>query len=127
MLDDDFYTYGNQHQATHNTRLIAQARADAVAEIYAHGREQQRNDAYGSYRTPNIYVLQAVLQVLSDAYSSMTPPTHTGTLDEATVISIQTFQELSGLPQTGEVDKMTWKQLALHFPLAANNRRFTER
>lgn len=78
-------------------------------------------------RTPNIYVLQAVLQVLSDAYSSMTPPTHTGTLDEATVISIQTFQELSGLPQTGEVDKMTWKQLALHFPLAANNRRFTER
>ena len=75
-------------------------------------------------QVPNIYVLQAVLQVLSDAYSSIMPPTHTGILDDATVISIQTFQELTGLPQTGEADKLTWKQLALHYPLAANNRRF---
>ena len=74
---------------------------------------------------PNVYVLQAVLQVLSDAYSSITPPTHTGIVDDATVISIQTFQELTGLPQTGDVDKVTWKQLSLHYPLASNNRRFT--
>jgi murein L,D-transpeptidase YcbB/YkuD len=74
---------------------------------------------------PNIYLVQAMLIVLSDAYSSITPPTHTGILDEATVISIQTFQELAGLPQTGEADKVTWKQLALHYPLASNNRRFT--
>lgn len=78
-------------------------------------------------RSANIYILQAVLQVLSDAYSSITPPTHNGILDDATVISIQTFQELSGLPQTGEVDKITWKQLALHYPLAANNRRLNTR
>ena len=76
-------------------------------------------------KAPNIYVLQAVLQVLSDAYSSITPPTHTGILDDATAISIQTFQELTGLPQTGEADKITWKQLALHYPLASNNLRFT--
>lgn len=75
-------------------------------------------------RAPNVYVLQAVLQVLSDAYDSITPPTHSGTLDEATVFSIQTFQELTGLPQTGDIDKLTWKELALHYPLAANNRRF---
>lgn len=75
-------------------------------------------------RAPDIYVLQAVLQVLSDAYSSITPPTHTGILDDATVISIETFQELNGLPQTGEADKITWKHLALHYPLASNNRRF---
>ena len=75
-------------------------------------------------RSANIYVLQAVLQILSDAYSSITPPSHTGVLDDATVVSIQTFQELSGLPQTGEADKVTWKQLALHYPLASNNRRF---
>ena len=78
-------------------------------------------------QTPNIFILQAVLQVLSGAYSSITPPSHTGILDEATSVSIQTFQELSGLPQTGEVDKITWKQLALHYPLAANNRRFTKK
>lgn len=75
-------------------------------------------------KTPNIYVLQAVLQVLSDAYDSITPPTHSGILDDATFISIQSFQELTGLPQTGEADKITWKQLALHYPLASNNRRF---
>ena len=34
--------------------------------------------------------------------------------------SIEAFQSLSGLPQTGELDKITWKQLALHYPLAAN-------
>jgi peptidoglycan hydrolase-like protein with peptidoglycan-binding domain len=77
-------------------------------------------------QAPNIYILQAVLQVLSDAYDSITPPTHTGILDDATVISIQTFQELNGLPQTGEADKLTWKQLALHYPLASNNRRFAK-
>lgn len=76
-------------------------------------------------KTPNVYVLQAVLQVLSDAYDSITPPTHSGILDDATIISIQSFQELTGLPQTGEADKITWKQLALHYPLASNNRRFT--
>lgn len=77
-------------------------------------------------QSPNVYVLQAVLQVLSDAYISITPPTHSGVIDDATVISIQTFQELTGLPQTGEADKVTWKQLALHYPLASNNRRFMD-
>lgn len=76
-------------------------------------------------QNPNVYILQAVLQVLADAYSSITPPTHNGTLDDATIVSIQSFQELTGLPQTGELDKITWKQLALHYPLASNNRRFT--
>ena len=76
-------------------------------------------------RSPNIYIIQAVLQVLSDAYGSITPPSHTGVLDNATVISLQTFQELTGLPQTGEADKLTWRQMALHYPLAANNRQFT--
>jgi peptidoglycan hydrolase-like protein with peptidoglycan-binding domain len=70
--------------------------------------------------SPNVYVVQAILQVLSDSYSSITPPNHSGILDEATVFSIQTFQEMAGLPETGEVDKATWKHLALHYPLAAN-------
>lgn len=73
---------------------------------------------------PEVYILQAVLQVLSEAYSSITPPTHNGILDDATAVSIQSFQELAELPQTGELDKITWKQLALHYPLASNDRRF---
>lgn len=93
--------------------------AEPLQIILDSGEELRRGD-----QNPNIYILQAVLQVLSDAYSSITPPAHTGILDDATVISIQTFQELTGLPQTGNADKVTWKQLALHYPLAANNRRF---
>lgn len=71
-------------------------------------------------QAPNVYILQAVLQVLSDVYSSVTPPTHSGIVDDATSFSIQTFQEMAGLPQTGEADKITWKYLALHYPLASN-------
>lgn len=106
--------------AVYEPAAIRLGPAEPLEIILEPGKILRRGD-----QAPNIYVLQAVLQVLSDAYSSITPPAHTGVLDEATVISIQTFQELTGLPQTGEVDKVTWKQLALHYPLASNNRKFT--
>lgn len=69
---------------------------------------------------PNVYLLQAILIVLSEIYASITPPGMNGILDEATAAALEAFQALSGLPQTGELDKVTWKQLALHYPLAAN-------
>lgn len=68
---------------------------------------------------PDIYIVQAVLTVLSEAYGSVTPPGNSGILDEATSLSLISFQELTGLPQSGELDKLTWRQLALHYPLAA--------
>ena len=68
---------------------------------------------------PNIYIVQAVLTVLSKAYSSITPPSSNGILDESTSASLISFQEMTGLPQSGELDKLTWRQLALHYPLAA--------
>lgn len=71
-------------------------------------------------REPNVYLLQAILIVLSELYESITPPGMSGTLDDATSTSLEAFQALSGLPETGELDKVTWKQLALHYPLAAN-------
>ena len=40
-------------------------------------------------------------------------------LDELTAESLRNFQTLSGLPVTGELDKITWKYLALQYPLAA--------
>lgn len=71
-------------------------------------------------RSPNVYVIQAVLQVLSDAYASVSPPTMSGTLDEATAQSLSSFQELAGLPTSGTLDKITWKSMAIHYPLAAS-------
>jgi peptidoglycan hydrolase-like protein with peptidoglycan-binding domain len=69
---------------------------------------------------PNLYVIQAVLTVLSNTWSSVTAPSFSGILDEATMASIISFQEMSGIPATGKLDKITWKHLALHYPLAAN-------
>ena len=71
---------------------------------------------------PYLHIAQAMLLALSEEYASVTPPGRTGILDEATAQSLASFQELSSLPQTGNLDKQTWKHLALHFPLAANRR-----
>ena len=69
---------------------------------------------------PNVYLLQAILAVLADTYDSIGKPTATGILDDATSDSLASFQMLSGLPMTGQLDKITWRHLALHYPLAAN-------
>lgn len=67
---------------------------------------------------PDIYIIQAILLVLSQLYDGISPPSQTGVLDAATSLSIETFQEMSSLPVTGELDKITWKHLAIHYPLA---------
>lgn len=78
-------------------------------EVLRHGDE-----------SPYLYVAQALLQVLSEVYSSIGSPSQNGILDEATADAIASFQALNKLPTTGNLDKITWKHLALHFPLAAN-------
>lgn len=68
---------------------------------------------------PVLYLAQAVLMALGDSYRSIPAPGISGTLDPATCQALEAFQELCGLPMTGQLDKHTWKHLALHFPLAA--------
>lgn len=70
--------------------------------------------------SPYLYVAQAMLVVLSEVYGSVVKPSITGILDGATSDSLASFQALIALPVTGNLDKHTWKHLALHFPLAAN-------
>ena len=67
---------------------------------------------------PNIYLVQAILTVLSDTYSSITAPAVTGVLDIPTANALSEFQVLTLLPATGELDRQTWKNLALHYPMA---------
>jgi len=71
-------------------------------------------------RHPHIFLVQGMLQVLSDRYKSINAPALTGLLDEITADSLASFQFLSNLPMTGNLDKHTWKHLALQYPLAAN-------
>ena len=68
----------------------------------------------------HVYLVQAMLIVLSDAYGSVLAPSMTGVLDIPTSNSLSSFQELSLLPVTGELDKHTWKHLSLQYPMAAN-------
>ena len=101
--------------ASYEPALIRVGPAQPLEIILHPGQVIRRGES-----EPNVYLLQAILIVLSDTYSSITPPGMNGILDEATASSLAAFQALSGLPQTGELDKITWKQLALHYPLAAN-------
>ena len=70
--------------------------------------------------SPYLYVAQALLTVLSETYESVSRPGFSGVLDSQTADSIASFQSLLALPMTGQLDKITWKQLTAHFPLAAN-------
>ena len=69
---------------------------------------------------PHMYLVQGILQTLSDIYESVSLPDHNGILNDITSDSLASFQALMGLPMTGDLDKVTWKALALHYPQAAS-------
>ena len=67
-----------------------------------------------------IYLIQAMLFALGEIYESVTAPQINGVFDQITADSVASFQLMSQLPQTGIVDKVTWKHLALQYPMAVN-------
>ena len=71
-------------------------------------------------RHPVIYLAQGILAVLSEVHQSVAAPGMNGILDAPTSDSLSSFQQLHNLPMTGELDKQTWRLLALQFPLAQN-------
>ncbi len=95
--------------------LIERAEAQAVNIILNPGQVLSLGQ-----QAPYVYLVQAMLQVLYDAYKSVPQPNHSGVLDEATANSLALFQALCALPVTGTLDKRTWKHLALQYTLAAN-------
>ena len=103
--------------AAYNPALVRIDAAQSIDIILNPGQVIRREE-----RNPHIYLVQAMLQVLSDVYKSVAQPTHTGILDDPTADALSTFQILSGLPMTGNLDKHPWKHLALQYPLAANLR-----
>lgn len=68
---------------------------------------------------PNLYIVQSILQVYALAYEGFIAPEVTGVLDIPTAQALRSFQEHSGLPMTGRLDKQTWKHLALQYPSAS--------
>lgn len=72
-------------------------------------------------RSPYVYLLQSMLTQLSNDHPTIIAPGHSGTLDDTTSESLSAFQQLSGLPITGEFDKITWKHLVRQFSLNAHH------
>lgn len=101
--------------AVYDPALIEQIEAEPL-NIILNPRQVIRKGE----RSPHMYLVQGMLTVLSQAYDSIGLPSLNGLLDEATADAIASFQYLSGLPATGDLDKATWKHLALQYPLAAN-------
>lgn len=71
-------------------------------------------------RSNIVYLVQSMLTVMSLLHPEIPKPGHTGILDPATVESLAAFQGYAELPPTGELDKRTWKALAIQFALAAD-------
>jgi len=95
--------------------LIHVGEAQAVEIVLNPNQVIRRGEAHS-----HLYVMQAILMTLHEVYQSIPAPSMSGLLDSATSDSILSFQELNALPMTGNMDKHTWKHLALHYPLAVN-------
>ncbi len=65
--------------------------------------------------SPHLHLAQCMMHFLAEEYHSMFRPEQTGHLDETTAHSLSDFQQLSGLPMTGKLDKPTWRHLALQY------------
>ena len=95
--------------------LVEQTAAEPLLIILNPGQVIRKGE-----RHPHLYLIQAMLTVLGEQYASIDSPPATGILDDATADALASFQAFSGLPMTGNLDKQTWRHLALQYPLAAN-------
>lgn len=107
--------------AVYEPALVEQDEAQALYLILNPGQVIRRGE-----RHPHLYLVQGMLAALAEIYQSIAQPGLTGLLDDATADSLASFQALSGLPMTGNLDKHTWKHLALQYPLAANLQSFPQ-
>lgn len=96
--------------------LIRVGKAEPIEIIMDPGQVYRNGDA-----NPYIYLLQGMLTQLSLDHVSINAPGQSGIMDADTVTSVAAFQQLTDLPVTGEVDKITWKYIVRHFTLNAHH------
>lgn len=108
--------------AIYEQKLLQQDAASPVQVIWNPGVVLHQGDCH-----PNLYLVQGMLSVISDAFHSVSRPSITGVLDDITADSLSSFQMLNGLPATGNLDSRTWEHLSQQYPLAANRSAVTHR
>lgn len=92
--------------------LIRITKAEPIEILLDPGQILKRGDVH-----PYILLLQAMLTQLSNDHTMIHPSGHSGIFDDSTVIALTDFQRLSALPETGELDRITWKHLVHQFTL----------
>ena len=97
--------------------IVPLIRLDAAQPLNIHLEPGEVIEAGQTH--PNIYIVQGILLVFSEAYGAP-KVSATGVLDAETSLALREFQRVNGLPQTGQLDKLTWRLLALQYPLAAD-------
>lgn len=96
--------------------LIRVGKAAPIEIILDPGQVFRRGDS-----SPYIYLLQSMLTQLSNDHPTIDYPGHSGIMDDDTMRSLAAFQRLAGLDDTGEFDKITWKNLVHQFTLNAHH------
>ena len=96
--------------------IIRVGKAEPIEIVIDPGKVFRAGDS-----SPYVYLLQSMLTQLSQDHPTISPPGHSGVMDQSTTTSLAAFQELAALPVTGEFDKITWKHLVRQFTLNAHH------
>jgi len=100
----------------YESALIIIGKAEPIEIVIDPGQVFRSGDS-----SPYVYLLQSMLTQLSEDHTMISAPNHNGIMDDSTTMALASFQKLSGLPQTGEFDKITWKHLVRQFTLNAHH------
>ncbi len=101
--------------AAYEEAMVFVGKAQPIEIIMNPGKVYRMGDG-----SPNVMLMQCMLMYLSQKHTSIPEPAIGGFLDAQTAQSLAAFQVLSGLSDTGELDKMTWKHLVNAFTLNTN-------
>lgn len=96
--------------------LINIGRTEPIEVLFEPGQVFRRGES-----SPYLYLAQSMLIYLADDHLAIPIPVHTGILDAETAAALRAFQILSDLPETGELDRLTWKNLSKQFTLNAHH------
>jgi len=96
--------------------IVNVGKTEPIEILFEPGQVFRRGDA-----SPYLYLAQSMLIYLADDHLAIPLAIHTGILDAETAAALQAFQILAGLPETGELDRNTWKNLSLQFTLNAHH------
>lgn len=59
-----------------------------------------------------VYIIQIMLNTISQFYDNLDAPRITGVYDDATENSVKEIQHIAGIDETGRIDYLTWNRLA---------------